>query len=300
MNPPPQTFDIRNSGDGTLNYQIASDQPWLSASPNQGSSTGEAATIQVSINSESLEEGTFHGLITISESQAQATKQAARIQQTTSAIIPVTFVVTPAAPEMFGPEISSGGIILATGTPVVEQVSPLGIFTIFGLEFAPEGTLVIQPELDAGGKVATNLAGTCIEIDGAAVAAIRRPADTNQRPGLALAATGSGSRGRCSEVAARTTSNAGPVATVTIASATPAFFNFVNNLGGANPIATLHGGGPALVGEPGLIPGVTFYACTAQRVCQLLRNRVRADGPGARKAARSLPRRCRTRKVWPP
>ena len=49
-----------------------------------------------------------------------------------------------------------------------------------------------------------------------------------------------------------------PVATVTIASATPAFFNFVNNPGGANPIATLHGGGPALVGEPGLIPGVTF------------------------------------------
>ena len=257
MNPPPQTFDIRNSGDGTLNYQIASDQPWLSASPNQGSSTGEAATIQVSINSESLEEGTFHGLITISESQAQATKQAARIQQTTSAIIPVTFVVTPAAPEMFGPEISSGGIILATGTPVVEQVSPLGIFTIFGLEFAPEGTLVIQPELDAGGKVATNLAGTCIEIDGqrsplfaVLPTQINGQASHLLQPGQAavevLRGCGTNDEQRS------------PVATVTIASAPPAFFNFVNNLGGANPIATLHGGGPALVGEPGLIPGVTF------------------------------------------
>ncbi len=257
MNPPPQTFDIRNSGEGTLNYQIVTDQPWLLASPNQGSSTGEAATIQLSINSESLPEGTSHGLITISESQAQAAKQAAPIQQTTSAIIPVTLVVTPAAPEMPGPQISSGGIILATGTPVVEQISPLGIFTIFGQEFAPEGTLVLQPELDAGGDVAVNLGSTCVEINGersplfaVLPTQINGQASHLLQPGQAAVEV---IRGCGTNDEQRS-----PVATVMIGSATPAFFNFVNNPGGANPIATLHGGGPALVGEPGLIPGVTF------------------------------------------
>ena len=193
MNPPPQFFDVRNSGDGTLNYQITTDQPWLSASPNQGSSTGEAETIQVSINSESLEEGTVHGTITVSESQAQATKQAARIAQTTSAIIPVTLVVT--SPGIPGPQISSGGIILATGTPVVGQVSPLSIFTIFGQEFAPEGTLVLQPELDAGGGVAANLGGTCVEIDGerSPLFAVL-PTQINGQA-LPFTAAGSGSRG---------------------------------------------------------------------------------------------------------
>ena len=67
MNPAPQTFEIRNSGGGTLNYQVETNQTWLSVSPNQGSSTGKADTIEVSINSESLGEGTFQGTVTISD-----------------------------------------------------------------------------------------------------------------------------------------------------------------------------------------------------------------------------------------
>ena len=38
----------------------------------------------------------------------------------------------------------------------------------------------------------------------------------------------------------------------------PGFFNFVNNDNGVNPAAALHGGGPGLVGEPGLLPGAAF------------------------------------------
>jgi len=246
MNPPPQTFDIRNSGDGTLNYQITTDQPWLFTFPNQGSSTGEADRIEVSVNSERLAESTFRGTITISQSQVQAAKQ----------IIPVTLVVTPAAPGMPGPEISSGGIILATGTPVVEQVSPLGIFTIFGREFAPQGTLAIQPELAANGAIATNLAQTCVEIDGersplfaVLPTQINGQASHLLQPGQATVEV---IRGCGTNDEQRS-----PVATVTIGSVTPSFFNFVNNPGGANPIAALHGGGPELVGEPGLIPGAT-------------------------------------------
>ena len=257
MNPAPQTFDIRNSGDGTLNYQIVADQPWLSASPNQGSSSGEAETIQVSVNSESLEEGTVHGLITISPTPAAATKEAARILQTNSAIIPVTLVVTPATSGIPGPEISSGGIILATSTPVVEQVSPLAIFTIFGQEFAPEGTFAIQPEFDANGGIATNLADTCVEIDGersplfaVLPGQINGQASHLLQPGQAavevIRSCGTSDEQRS------------PVATVMLGATSPAFFNFVNNADGNNPIATLHGGGPNRVGEPGLIPGVAF------------------------------------------
>ena len=98
MNPAPQNFEIRNSGGGTLNYQVETDQTWLSVSPNQGSSTGEADTIEVSINSEGLGEGTFQGIVTISD-PSPSTLQA------TSAIIPVTLVVTPAVPGMPGPSI---------------------------------------------------------------------------------------------------------------------------------------------------------------------------------------------------
>jgi len=257
INPAPQTFDLRNSGDGTLNYQITADKPWLAASPNQGSSTGEADTIEISIDSESIEEGTTYGTITISETQAQAAKQAARILQTTSAIIPVTLVVTPAAPGIPGPRINSGGIILGTSTPLVEQLSPLAIFTIFGQEFAPEGTLVIQPELDAGGGIATHLAGTCVEIDGersplfaVLPTQINGQASDLLQPGQAAVEV---IRGCGTNDEQRS-----PVAAVMIGSTSPAFFNFVNNADGTNPIATLHAGGPARVGEPGLIPGVAF------------------------------------------
>ena len=88
MNPPPQNFEIRNSDGGTLNYQVETNQTWLSVSPNQGSSTGEADRIEVSIHSKSLWEGTFQGTVTISD-PSPSTLQAA------SAIIPVDRRDTP-------------------------------------------------------------------------------------------------------------------------------------------------------------------------------------------------------------
>ena len=62
--------------------------------------------------------------------------------------------------------ISRGGVVLATGTPVVTQLSPTAIFTVFGQGFVAEGTLVLSPELDESGRVSTNLANTCVEING--------------------------------------------------------------------------------------------------------------------------------------
>ena len=117
--------------------------------------------------------------------------------------------------------------------------------------------MVLQPELDAGGGVAANLGGTCVEIDGersplfaVLPTQINGQASHLLQPGQAAV-----------EVIRRCGTNdeqRSPAVTVMIGAATPAFFNFVNNPDGNNPIATLHGGGPALVGEPGLIPGATF------------------------------------------
>ena len=67
MNPPPQSFDVRNSGDGTLNFEVRTDQPWLSVSPDQGSSMGEDVPIEISVNAGDLEPGTFEGSVTVSE-----------------------------------------------------------------------------------------------------------------------------------------------------------------------------------------------------------------------------------------
>ena len=154
-------------------------------------------------------------------------------------------------------KISSGGIVLATGTPVVNRIAPNAIITVFGEDFAPVGTQVVSPQLDDGGKVATKLANTCLEIDGdrAPLFAVFPTQINAQAPHLLqpTQATVEVIRGCGTQDEQRS-----PAETVAVAPLAPAFFNFVSNPGGHNPIVALHGGGPGLVGESGLIPGVTF------------------------------------------
>ena len=156
-----------------------------------------------------------------------------------------------------GPEVTPDGIVLGTGTPVVEAISPNSIFTIFGQEFAPPGTFVIRPEVDDEGRVSTTLAGVCVEINGE-----RSPLFAVLPTQINGQASDRLEPGQGSVVVIRNCGTAeeqrSPASPVAIAAETPAFFNFVNTLEGRNPIATLHGGGPDFVGEPGLIPGVTF------------------------------------------
>ena len=60
-----QSFTVTNSGNGTLNYTITDNQPWLSVSPASGSSTGEADTISVTYDTSGLAPGTYTGVITL-------------------------------------------------------------------------------------------------------------------------------------------------------------------------------------------------------------------------------------------
>ena len=174
--------------------------------------------------------------------------------------------LTPAPPR--GPPISSGGIVLATGLPVVNSISPNAIISVFGREFLPDGTQAASPALDGAGRVATNLAGVCLEIDGkrAPLFAVFPNQINAQAPhDLTLGQAQVAAIGGCgAEDELR-----GLAATVEVASVSPAFFSFPLNSSGRNPAAALHGNGPALVGSRGSIPGVDIYPAAPGEVITL-------------------------------
>ena len=154
------------------------------------------------------------------------------------------------------PLISSGGIVLATGTPVLKRISPNSLISVFGQNFAPEGIQALSPRLDAEGRVAANLAGTCLEIDGKRAplfavftTQINAQAPHDLTPGQSRAVAIRGCDTEMEE-------QRGTVATVETVTVSPAFFSFQSNTDGRNPIIALHGGGPDLVGSPGAVPGV--------------------------------------------
>ena len=64
-NLPSQELEIRNSGGGTLDYRITTDQSWLFVSTDRGSSKGEKDTVEIAVDSESLDTGVFEGTVTI-------------------------------------------------------------------------------------------------------------------------------------------------------------------------------------------------------------------------------------------
>ena len=80
-NPPPQSLEIIASGEETLDYQITANQPWLSISPDRGSSAGETDTVEIAVDPENLELGVFEGTITIAAPSARSVK------------VPVTFLM---------------------------------------------------------------------------------------------------------------------------------------------------------------------------------------------------------------
>jgi hypothetical protein len=67
------TFEIWNSGTGTLTYSLSETCDWLDVNPASGSSTGEHDTITVDINTTGLSEGTHTCDITISSNDGTGT-----------------------------------------------------------------------------------------------------------------------------------------------------------------------------------------------------------------------------------
>ncbi len=74
-NPSPQTFKIRNSGEGRLCYQLNVNQTWLNVSPINGDSKGEWDEIEVAINISGLSIGQYQGTILVTADNASNSPQ---------------------------------------------------------------------------------------------------------------------------------------------------------------------------------------------------------------------------------
>ena len=82
-----QSFQVSNSGGGTLSYTISDNASWLSCSPTSGTSTGASNTVTLSYATSGLTAGTYSATITIAATGASNSPQA----------IPVTLTVSAAA-----------------------------------------------------------------------------------------------------------------------------------------------------------------------------------------------------------
>jgi len=65
-----KSFKIRNSGEGTLNYQVDPNRSWMSVNPDSGSSGGEWDEILVSINTLALNPGSYTGTVSVTSGNA--------------------------------------------------------------------------------------------------------------------------------------------------------------------------------------------------------------------------------------
>ncbi len=59
------TFEIKNEKENNLEYNINSDEDWISINPKEGSSSGETDSITVLVDTNSLSVGTYNGEVTI-------------------------------------------------------------------------------------------------------------------------------------------------------------------------------------------------------------------------------------------
>jgi len=123
-----QSFQISNSGSGTLSYTISDDATWLSCSPSTGTSTGEQDPITVSYATTGLAAGTYSATITITATGASNTPQtipvsltvsappppAAAISQTPTTLSPACAQGTNAASQSFQVWNSGGGTLSYT------------------------------------------------------------------------------------------------------------------------------------------------------------------------------------------
>ncbi len=144
-NPASQNIRVRNSGQGTLNYNISDDVDWINVNPTNGSSTGQYNDHAVSINISGLSKGTHNGRITISEASAGRAKTAANPKT-----VDVTLVVSETPPPQIGVNPTSLSFSAQEGgsDPASQniQIKNLGEETLNYSISADVGWLSVSPE----------------------------------------------------------------------------------------------------------------------------------------------------------
>jgi len=108
QNAPSQTFEVWNSGCGTLSYSISDNATWLACTPTSGSSTGEHDIVTCSYSTTALACGSYSAIITASATGATNTPQT----------ISVALTVTGPPSIGFSPQS------LTNSTPVGQNAAP--------------------------------------------------------------------------------------------------------------------------------------------------------------------------------
>lgn len=170
----------------------------------------------------------------------------------------VTFHLTATAPTPW-PTITSGGIDGAGGSiPAVTAISPGGLASIYGVNFAPAGiSQAVQASDLVNGALPTMLAGVCVQVDNLpAFLTYVGPTQVNiQVPAIHV---GGNVQVQVTSGCATAGALAGPVVSVPAMAATPEFLFWVKNASGANPVIAVNAVTGAYVGAAGLISGVNF------------------------------------------
>ncbi len=65
------SFEIYNAGDGTMEYTIAADQPWISVDPDGGANEGTLDEIVVQVDRTGLPSGAYAGIVAVATADGQ-------------------------------------------------------------------------------------------------------------------------------------------------------------------------------------------------------------------------------------
>jgi len=79
-NPPPQEIRVRNAGGRDMEWHVLKDAPWLSASPESGSNTGEEDVVDVFVDVSELSPGTYWGTLTVMAAGATNSPQSVQVR----------------------------------------------------------------------------------------------------------------------------------------------------------------------------------------------------------------------------
>ena len=107
------SFKVRNSGEGILNYQVSSTQSWLGQSPNIGSSSGEWDEIKVTTNTSGLSSGNYSGAVLVTSVDATNSPQS----------ISVSLVVPDDQPPTINITSPSNGAVITKKVTIRTQAS---------------------------------------------------------------------------------------------------------------------------------------------------------------------------------
>jgi hypothetical protein len=81
-----QTFEVWNSGSGSMSYSVSDNAGWLSGSPSSGTSAGERDRITVTFSSAGLAAGTYSANITVTSTSGSGSPKTIPVTLTVNAV----------------------------------------------------------------------------------------------------------------------------------------------------------------------------------------------------------------------